>query len=225
MDGAAPAAKTPGKEPLVSCPVCSRELPASRINLHLDRCLQGPGGGDPLPEPGGGGQSSSPAAPLQQPCKKKMRLCASPERSSCSSRGEEGKGGLSPPTPLFSLFQKGRGSGAKAPPKNAAGPGSPPRAEGEGEEEEERPGVGAKDLAQELEGKPLADKLRPDALGDYVGQERVVGEQTLLRSLLEAHEIPSLILWGPPGCGKVSVRPPCCLESCNPACYPCVHTR
>ncbi|EOA98879.1 ATPase WRNIP1, partial [Anas platyrhynchos] len=54
-------------------------------------------------------------------------------------------------------------------------------------------------LAQKLEGKPLADRLRPDTLRDYVGQERVLGAQTLLRSLLESHEIPSLILWGPPG--------------------------
>uniref|UniRef100_A0A452ISF9 AAA+ ATPase domain-containing protein n=1 Tax=Gopherus agassizii TaxID=38772 RepID=A0A452ISF9_9SAUR len=60
-------------------------------------------------------------------------------------------------------------------------------------------------VAQKLEGKPLADKLRPGTLGDYVGQDQVLGEQTLLRSLLEAHEIPSLVLWGPPGCGKTTL--------------------
>lgn len=59
-------------------------------------------------------------------------------------------------------------------------------------------------LAQKLEGKPLADKLRPGSLDEYVGQDQVVGEDTLLRSLLESREVPSLILWGPPGCGKVS---------------------
>ncbi|XP_019377409.1 PREDICTED: ATPase WRNIP1 [Gavialis gangeticus] len=60
-------------------------------------------------------------------------------------------------------------------------------------------------LAQKLEGKPLADKLRPGSLGEYVGQDQVVGEDTLLRSLLESREVPSLILWGPPGCGKTTL--------------------
>ncbi len=51
--------------------------------------------------------------------------------------------------------------------------------------------------------KPLAEILRPNTLEEYFGQNKVVGQQTLLRSLLDTQEIPSLILWGPPGCGKV----------------------
>jgi len=51
--------------------------------------------------------------------------------------------------------------------------------------------------------KPLAETLRPKTLEEYFGQNKVVGEHTLLRSLLDSQEIPSLILWGPPGCGKV----------------------
>ena len=62
----------------------------------------------------------------------------------------------------------------------------------------------AEEVRQLLEGKPLADTMRPDALQDFVGQGRAVGPETLLRSLLEANEVPSIILWGPPGCGKVS---------------------
>lgn len=64
--------------------------------------------------------------------------------------------------------------------------------------------LAAEEVRQMLEGKPLADKMRPDTLQDYIGQSRAVGQETLLRSLLETNEIPSLILWGPPGCGKVS---------------------
>lgn len=63
----------------------------------------------------------------------------------------------------------------------------------------------AQEIRQALEGKPLADRLRPDTLQDYVGQSRAVGQDTLLRSLLEANEVPSLILWGPPGCGKTTL--------------------
>lgn len=53
--------------------------------------------------------------------------------------------------------------------------------------------------------KPLAEILRPKSLEEYFGQNKVVGEHTLLRSLLESQEIPSFILWGPPGCGKTTL--------------------
>lgn len=51
---------------------------------------------------------------------------------------------------------------------------------------------------------PLAERMRPKTLAEYVGQSKVLGGNSLLRTLLEAEEIPSMILWGPPGCGKVN---------------------
>lgn len=53
--------------------------------------------------------------------------------------------------------------------------------------------------------KPLAEALRPSSLEEYFGQNKVVGQETLFRSLLDSQEIPSLILWGPPGCGKTTL--------------------
>lgn len=50
---------------------------------------------------------------------------------------------------------------------------------------------------------PLAEKMRPDTLEEYIGQTHLIGENTLLYNLLKNNEIPSMILWGPPGCGKV----------------------
>ncbi len=52
---------------------------------------------------------------------------------------------------------------------------------------------------------PLADRLRPRNLTDYVGQEQVVGEGKFLRKVLEQGELPSLIFWGPPGTGKTTL--------------------
>ncbi|MCX6713613.1 MAG: replication-associated recombination protein A [Candidatus Vogelbacteria bacterium] len=52
---------------------------------------------------------------------------------------------------------------------------------------------------------PLADRIRPLSLTDFVGQDETVGEGKLLRQLLEKDEVPSLILWGPPGCGKTTL--------------------
>ncbi|XP_044076524.1 ATPase WRNIP1 [Siniperca chuatsi] len=53
--------------------------------------------------------------------------------------------------------------------------------------------------------KPLAEILRPNTLEEYFGQSKVVGQHSLFRSLLDSQEIPSMILWGPPGCGKTTL--------------------
>ncbi len=52
---------------------------------------------------------------------------------------------------------------------------------------------------------PLADRLRPQQLADFVGQEKLIGPGTLLRSLIESDQVPSLIFWGPPGTGKTTL--------------------
>lgn len=51
-------------------------------------------------------------------------------------------------------------------------------------------------------GAPLADRMRPKTLDDYVGQKEVIGNQTPLRQALESDTLPSMIFWGPPGSGK-----------------------
>src|SRR5688572_31235165 len=54
-------------------------------------------------------------------------------------------------------------------------------------------------------GEPLAARMRPRDLEDFVGQERVVGEGRPLRRMVERDEVPSMILWGPPGSGKTTL--------------------
>lgn len=52
---------------------------------------------------------------------------------------------------------------------------------------------------------PLADRMRPENLDEYVGQSEVVGPASPLRGLLEADKAPSMIFWGPPGVGKTTL--------------------
>ncbi|KAM4026593.1 ATPase WRNIP1 [Anomaloglossus baeobatrachus] len=175
----------------VKCPVCAQKVPASEINTHLDTCLQKPSGA----------------------MAKKRRLS--------SGEGEAADGPHSPGWPQgvggasFPLFHKpnamervSQGTPSKAPffsissakrtdimqNINGASVCDAPKQEPE-----------RKNLAEKLEGKPLADKMRPCTLEDYMGQNKVVGENSLLRPLLQANDIPSFILWGPPGCGKTTL--------------------
>ena len=53
--------------------------------------------------------------------------------------------------------------------------------------------------------QPLAERLRPRTLDEYIGQEHLVGEGAVLRKMIDAGHIPSFILWGPPGVGKTTL--------------------
>ena len=53
--------------------------------------------------------------------------------------------------------------------------------------------------------QPLAERLRPRTLDDYSGQKHLVGENAVLRKMIEAGRITSFILWGPPGVGKTTL--------------------
>jgi putative ATPase len=53
--------------------------------------------------------------------------------------------------------------------------------------------------------KPLAERMRPRTLGDMVGQRRLLAEDASLRRAIESGHVHSMILWGPPGCGKTTL--------------------
>ncbi len=52
---------------------------------------------------------------------------------------------------------------------------------------------------------PLADRMRPKTLDEFVGQEHLVGKGRFIRRMLESGQITSMVLWGPPGCGKTTL--------------------
>lgn len=57
----------------------------------------------------------------------------------------------------------------------------------------------------DMTGRPLADQLRPKTLPDVVGQNHLLKDDGLIGRMVKSHKITSLILWGPPGCGKTTI--------------------
>lgn len=52
---------------------------------------------------------------------------------------------------------------------------------------------------------PLAERMRPRTVAEYVGQEHLLGDGRLLRTMIESDQLSSLIFWGPPGSGKTTL--------------------
>src|SRR5438270_13990494 len=59
--------------------------------------------------------------------------------------------------------------------------------------------------AEDVSAQPLAARMRPRDLDEFLGQEHLVGDGTVLRRAIEAKRLPSMILWGPPGSGKTTL--------------------
>ncbi|XP_067856355.1 ATPase WRNIP1 isoform X2 [Heptranchias perlo] len=140
----------------------------------------------------------------------------SPGREAANSRSPGGQPAAA--APLFALFHKtpqtSRARGTDELKRPGPSPGrnvsSSAVVSSSGRESPDGPPAASQEQEklvslQQLEAKPLADLMRPSVLGELIGQSKVLGENTLLRTLLESHEIPSIILWGPPGCGKTSL--------------------
>jgi len=58
---------------------------------------------------------------------------------------------------------------------------------------------------QQMQEAPLATRMRPTSLHTFVGQQHIIGPGRVLRKAIESGRIPSIILWGPPGCGKTTL--------------------
>lgn len=160
----------------VECPVCKRQVPDTSINSHLDKGCQ-----DPVP-------STSKLAPLFT-TKLGKRGTETRPKAAGSTRGS------SPDIVLIEDKEVSKEPVAKrAKVENVA----PIFAQSSAMP------TAVSDAALTASA-PLAEKLRPRVLSDFVGQEHLIGDGSLLLSLVESRAIGSMILWGPPGCGKTTL--------------------
>lgn len=204
----------------VQCPVCSKDFQSDMINGHLDVCLlkgdTDTENGVPTAPDGSGPPGKKfrvETAHLNPPVKNSAVVSSAGAPSfSLFSKFKANKTNVSPRgerNTLFPSMQTGGTVANKGFKRSLLSEDGPTGVE----HLESQPSVSSGQTLKATHDvspvskmdKPLAETLRPNTLDEYFGQSKVVGEQTLLRSLLESQEIPSLILWGPPGCGKVQI--------------------
>ncbi|XP_034090489.1 ATPase WRNIP1 [Gymnodraco acuticeps] len=202
----------------VQCPVCLKDFTPGTINRHLDVCLLK-----------SVADSSPSTTEESEPPLKKYRISATVEAEPPSTTASSPSSVAGAASSVFSLFQTNKSKllapgerngvlSSKLSPvnkgvkRNLLGEAEPGPAAGT--EDMKSPGLNGHTLKTSTDlsprtlltsNKPLAEILRPNTLEEYFGQSKVVGQQTLLRSLLDSQDIPSLILWGPPGCGKTTL--------------------
>ncbi|CAL8280227.1 unnamed protein product [Lota lota] len=216
-------AAAPSVSESVQCPVCAKEFKPSSINAHLDRCLQDD---DRCPS-----TTDEDGPPFKKP-RVTAVTSASPVPVSNIANGTSVSALRGASSTVFSLFQNKKHNvsvqserspsfSEKPPPSSAVVSrgikrNAPNDTElGQTDTEPTMPNPPLTLVKRSTDAmpsrtfmasdKPLADILRPKTLEEYFGQNKVVGEHTLLRSLLNSQDIPSLILWGPPGCGKTTL--------------------
>lgn len=209
------------------CPICAKSFPISTITQHVEDCLTASetSGKDPGENTTKSAQmatqkktdarKSSFFSPAKKPrdleanCQAKTTEKFSPKLQKRDSSTLAGKTDTSPPGKRTKIDSKLSSSTffQKTKESNSASSGNLPV--------QKNPKLidipkSMTEPPSKLRGKssrddfvPLAERMRPCSLHDYVGQSKILGDNCLLRSLLDANEVPSMILWGPPGCGKV----------------------
>ncbi|XP_077412819.1 ATPase WRNIP1 [Vanacampus margaritifer] len=181
----------------VQCPVCFKDFTSDAINGHLDVCLleSDADSGPPMKKfcsEAAGDHHTAPSGVFTMFHSNKGKSSHQNETNTSSANKQAGGGAFN------------KGVKRSFPAEVQAEPEcSGTRKRTDGQTLNATPTLSLRALI--TLNKPLAEMLRPNTMEEYFGQSKVVGEQTLLRSLLDCQEIPSLILWGPPGCGKTTL--------------------
>ncbi|KAL6305035.1 P-loop containing nucleoside triphosphate hydrolase protein [Sparassis latifolia] len=168
----------------VICPVCSRSIREKDINQHLDNnCLDD------------GPSTSSQSRFIGSLNARAQRKLQPPITSLFNSLQKSDRPLLSSPTPSSQI------SSAKAP--NDRKRREIDNSHMSTEKPEKRTRLSASSRLHSA--APLADRLRPSTLDEFVGQSHLLGPGSLLLHLLNSGTVGNVIFWGPPGCGKTTL--------------------
>ncbi|KAI5962005.1 MGS1 [Candida theae] len=175
-------------EPL--CPICSKRIPKLLLEQHVNSCLD-----VQEVKPGTAENETNVTESRKRDAFSALGLSRASTSKKKKQPHEQGNATLSP-------------SSLRTPPKEQFA--EMPEVKEEPTSHEPRdpslPDTAKEiaDLKQQV-GIPLAHRLRPKSLTDFIGQEKLLGKNAPLRNIIKSDLIPSFILWGPPGCGKTTL--------------------
>ncbi|XP_071518380.1 uncharacterized protein [Panulirus ornatus] len=195
----------------VKCPICDTSFSSSEIEMHAEECIQARFGNEN--ENTAHGQKSDSkrkhSALLEENCVNEANIpsCSSKltsPSSSKKSRTEEVHAwsflrySSQSTSPRKRKEQKDKLTSTQRALQDL---GAPPV-------EENAHAFASQESVQysgNSNGRPLADKMRPRSFDDYIGQESLLNSNSFLRTLIMQENFISMILWGPPGCGKTTL--------------------
>ncbi|CEP19688.1 hypothetical protein [Parasitella parasitica] len=194
----------------VQCPICGQWVVASRINVHIDaNCpdlalsqnkettadsakLETKQDGK---NPASSAASSSSSLPVRMAPLFAPKSQQPPQPPQQQPQQQQPKSTLSDPRPMPTFGGLKRSSNVQTPSHH--------------DQQQKQPHTESpakrKRTDVVLESMPLAARVRPVSLQDFVGQEELLGPEGILKKLIDNDRIPSMVLWGPPGCGKTTI--------------------
>lgn len=173
----------------IDCPICGMRFSKSAIESHVDACLNNLSADD-------------------EPCKKKSKVddwnqffkrANSPKVDSLPKRQQQQARTERRELPRINLLESENEDDDEEL-ENVASVD-----ESVGNKAFEESPKTTKVAPSHSEKVPLAERMRPDCIQFYVGQQKAIGPDSMLRNLIDAVDVPSMILWGPPGCGKTTL--------------------
>ncbi|KAJ8655039.1 hypothetical protein O0I10_009246 [Lichtheimia ornata] len=183
----------------VECPICSQFVPSSSINAHIDSgCSTAAVNSTSTEGPTKQSQLSFSSPDTNKPVK--MAPLFSNKRSNESATKSSSATSIPKPSkptqPSSSTTSSSKSTSTSPQMKRMASESSSSTTPENTKKQRRDPS---------REAMPLAAKVRPASLSEFVGQEELLGENGVLRTLMQCDRIPSMVLWGPPGCGKTTV--------------------
>lgn len=173
----------------LDCPICGKNFPSTTIESHVNRCifLNSTNGEDKPKESkrSFGVFSQTNRSPTVE-SKKFKKLSTITKSPSTTVTSDTAKAAF-----LYSKSEFGQSNSTKSDNEH--------RSETSTDLEK-----GETDTNNANKSMPLAEKVRPTNIDEYIGQTHVMGKDAILRKILDKDETPSMILWGPPGVGKVN---------------------